>query len=169
MSLDGQTIGDQHWADGDTTDGGTGQDVMGLSCGNMAENYHVHFHLSIILNGGALTVPSHIGIVETSATSECFYSLHTHDASGKIHVEAPAERVFTLGQLFAIWGQPLARDNVAGMPGLPVKAYVVESGDTAATEYTGELAALELGSHRDVTLQIGTPVSAIPTFTWIGD
>jgi hypothetical protein len=158
-----------HWSAGDTSDGGQGQDVMGLSCANMVENYHVHMHLSIILNGDALAVPSHIGIVEKSATSECFYNLHTHEESGKIHIEAPAPGVFTLGQLFAVWGQPLSRDNIAGMPGLPVRVYVVENGATAATEYTGDLAALELQSHRDVTLQVGTPITSIPTFTWIGD
>jgi len=154
--------------DGDTTDGGQGQDVMGLSCANMVENYHVHFHLSIILNGDALAVPSHIGIVESSATSECFYSLHTHDDSGKVHVEAPAPRTFTLAQLFAIWGQPLARDNVAGMPGLPVKVFVVEDGATTATEFTGDIGSLDLASHRDITLQVGTSIAAIPTFTWFG-
>jgi hypothetical protein len=165
----GPTIGAHHWPDGDTSDGGLGQDVLGLSCGNMADTYHVHAHVSIILNGDALAVPSHIGIVETSPTSECFYSLHTHDASGKIHIEAPAPSTFTLGQLFAIWGQPLGRDNVAGMPGLPVKVYVVESGATTATEYTGDLGALDFASHRDVTIQIGTQITEIPTFTWFGD
>jgi len=52
------------------------------------------------------------------------------------------------------------------MPGLPVRVYVVETGATAATEYTGDIGALELASHRDITLQIGTQISAIPTFTW---
>jgi hypothetical protein len=163
----GLAIGAAHWPDGDTSGGGQGQDVMGLSCGNMVESYHVHAHLSIILNGGALAIPSHIGIVDTSPTTDCFYSLHTHDRSGKIHVEAPEQRRFTLGQVFAIWGQPLGRDDVAGMPGLPVRVYVVENG--VAYEYPGDLAALEISSHSDITIQIGTTIAAIPTFTWFGD
>jgi hypothetical protein len=163
---DGHKVGVDHWPDGDTSVGGLGQEVMGLPCGHMDETYHVHAHLSIILNGDALALPADIGIVEQSATTQCYYSLHTHDSSGKIHAEAPEPRTFTLGQLFAIWGEPLGRDNVAGMAGLPVTVYVVEDG--AATEYTDDLAALELESHRDITIQIGTPITEIPTFTWNG-
>jgi hypothetical protein len=162
----GDQIGADHWPDGDTSVGGLGQEVMGLPCGHMDETYHVHAHLSIILNGDPLALPANIGIVEQSATSQCYYSLHTHDSTGKIHIEAPEPRSFTLGQFFAIWGEPLGRDNVAGMPGLPVTVYVVEDG--AATEYTDDLAALELESHRDITIQIGTPITEIPTFTWNG-
>jgi hypothetical protein len=135
----------------------------------MAENYHVHVHVSIMLNGTALAVPSNIGIVSTSATTQCFYSLHTHDASGKIHVEAPEPRTFTLGQLFAIWGEPLSRDNVGGIPGLPVRVFIVEEGATTATEYTdADLGLIEIMSHRDITIQLGTPITSIPTFTWTG-
>jgi hypothetical protein len=43
---------------------------------------------------------------------------------------------------------------------------VVEDG--VASEYTDDLAALELESHRDITIQIGTPITEIPTFTWNG-
>ena len=163
---DGPQVGSNHWPDGDTSTGGLGQEVMGLPCGHMDETYHVHAHLSLVLNGEPLALPSHIGIVEQSDGTECFYSLHTHDTSGKVHIEAPEPRTFTLGQLFAIWGEPLGRDNVAGMPGLPVTVYIVE--DDIATKYTDDLAALELLSHRDITIQIGSPITAIPTFTWDG-
>jgi hypothetical protein len=53
------------------------------------------------------------------------------------------------------------------MPGLPVRVYVVENG--VAYEYPGDLAVLEISSHSDITLQIGTTIAAIPTFTWFGD
>jgi hypothetical protein len=163
---DGHRVGNKYFPDGDTSDGGQGQPVAGLSCGLMSEDYHVHSHLSIFLNGQALAVPLHVGIVETSPTNECTYSLHTHDESGKIHVEAPAPGVFTLGQFFQIWGQPLQTDNIAGLSGMPVVVYLVDDG--VVSKYDGALADIELTSHRLVTLQVGTAITEVPNITWNG-
>jgi len=158
-------VGAAHWEAGDTGDGGQGQTVMGLNCEpTMDETYHVHTHVSIFLNGEALAVPGQIGIVDTSATAQCFYNIHTHDSSGKIHVEAPAPGMFTLGQLFAIWGEPLETTNIGGITGLPVVVYVTDAG--VVTKDTGDWKAIELKSHREVTIQIGTAITEIPNFTW---
>jgi hypothetical protein len=146
--------------------GGLGQPVAGLACGVMVETYHVHSHVSIVLNGTPLAFPDEIGFVELSPTSSCYYNIHTHDMSGKIHVEGPAPATFTLGQLFAIWGQPLERNNIAGLMGMPVVVYVTDDGEV--TEHTGELADIELTSHRLITIQVGTPLTEIPNFTWSG-
>lgn len=165
---DGHQIGVNHWPSSDTSTGGLGQPVDGLSCGDMVENYHVHTHLSIFLNGEALAVPAQLGIVELSATEDCHYNIHTHDKTGKLHVEAPAPGTFTLGQFFNIWGQPLERDNVGGLVGLPVVVYVTDDG--VVSEYTGDMTAIELTSHRLITIQIGTPaITEVPNITWTGD
>ena len=168
VSLDDHhQVGVTHWPNGDTPDGGQGSPVDGLSSVPTAPNTdHVHAHLSIFLNGQALAVPSSVGIVQQSPTTECHYPLHTHDASGVLHEHAAAETFFTLGQFFRIWGQPLQRDNVAGLVGLPVVVYATDAG--VVREYTGELAALQLLTHREITIQVGTPVAAIPNFTWTG-
>ena len=168
VSLDDHTqVGVTHWPNGDTPDGGQGSPVDGLACVPTAPTaYHVHAHLSIFLNGQALAVPSSVGIVQQAPTTECHYPLHTHDASGVLHAHAGAETFFTLGQFFRIWGQPLQRDNVAGLVGLPVVVYATDAG--VVREYTGELAALQLLTHREITIQVGTPVAAIPNFTWTG-
>ncbi len=106
---DNHQVGTTHWDDGDTTAGGQGSPAGGLECmPTMVETYHVHTHVSIFLDGQALSFPGQVGIVRRSA-GDCFYQIHTHDKSGKIHIEAPAPGLFTLGQLFAIWGQPLKR------------------------------------------------------------
>jgi hypothetical protein len=65
-------------------------------------DYHVHVHLALFVEGQELPVPAGIGI-----TDRCLYWLHTHSTDGIIHIEAPAPMDFTLGQFFAIWGQPL--------------------------------------------------------------
>jgi hypothetical protein len=161
----GQQIGATHWPDGDTSTGGLGQPVDGLQCGEMVENYHVHTHLSIFLSGEALAIPGNIGIADLSPTSDCHYNIHTHDRSGKIHVEAPQPGTFTLGQMFHIWGQPLERNNIAGLVGLPVVVYVTD--DEVVSEYTGELGDIELTSHRLITIQVGIPaITEVPNFTW---
>jgi hypothetical protein len=142
--------------------------VAGVECVYPSPiTYHVHAHLSILLNGEALAIPGHIGIVELTPTTECHYPLHTHDRTGMVHLHATAPTDFTLGQFFAIWGQPLERDNVAGFVGIPATVYVVDDG--VASEYTGDLATLQLISHRHITIQLGTPIAEIPQFVWTGE
>jgi hypothetical protein len=61
---------------------------------------HIHQHLDLFVDGRPVTVPALIGI----DPSVGFAPLHTHDASGVIHVESPTVRSYTLGQFFAVWG-----------------------------------------------------------------
>ena len=165
---DNHQIGVDHWDNGDTATGGQGQVVSGLDClPTMAETYHVHTHVSIFLNGEALSVPSDVGIVPAAPQGRCFYSIHTHDKSGKIHIEAAAPGTFTLGQLFAIWGQPLTNTNIAGLTGLPVSVYVTDNG--TVTEAVDNWQNIELTSHREITIAVGTPITEIPNFTWNGN
>jgi hypothetical protein len=164
---DNHQIGVDHWNNRDTDSGGQGQPVSGLEClADMPETYHVHTHVSIFLNGEALSVPAEVGIVRPT-TGDCFYSIHTHDKSGKIHIEAAAPGTFTLGQLFAIWGQPLLNTNIAGLTGMPVSVYVTDNG--VVTEATDNWGSIELKSHREITIAVGTPLTAIPNIIWDGN
>lgn len=162
---DNHAVGAVHWSDGNTASGGQGQVVQGLEClSTMIETYHVHTHVSIFLDGVALAIPADIGITPLQPSGRCFYSIHTHDLSGKIHVEAPAPGTFTLGQLFAIWGQPLETTNVAGLTGKPIVVYSTEQ--ATVTRVTGDWNDIELTSHKEITIQVGTPITEIPNFTW---
>ena len=89
-----------------------------------------------------------------------------YDATGLVHSHATTQTIFTLGQFSRIWGQPLQRDNVAGLVGLPVVVYATDNG--IVREYTGALADLQLLSKREITIQVGTPIAAIPQFSWTG-
>jgi len=166
---DNRQIGEDRWDNGATSTGGLGQDVEGLPCLlNMPDEYHVHTHLSIFLNGEALSVPGNVGIHDLGASEpNCFYPIHTHDKSGKLHIEAEAEGSFTLGQFFAIWGQSLTDTDVAGLTGMPVVVYVTDDGEV--TEVTEDWGAIELTSHRLITIQVGTAIEEIPNITWDGD
>lgn len=164
---DGHTVGAQRWPAGATSIGGNGQPVGGLECiVNLPEAFHVHAHLSIFLNGEALAVPANVGVAEQSPTTACSYSVHTHDGTGKIHVEAAAPGAFTLGQFFAVWGHQLSSSNIADLTGMPVVVYVTDNG--VVTQNTGDWSAIELTSHREITIQVGTAITQIPNFTWSG-
>jgi len=65
--------------------------------------YHAHFSLTIMINGTNYPVPADMGIFSITGNS-CIRAIHTHDASGTIHVETDVSRNYTLGDLFEIWG-----------------------------------------------------------------
>jgi len=156
-----------HWPNGNTATGGQGSPIAGLNCEvNLSEVYHVHTHVSVLLDGVALAIPRSVGRVQTGTNPVCFYSIHTHDLSGKIHVEGPAPDVFTLGQLFEIWGMPLETDNVAGLTGKPIVVYSTDQGTTIKVE--SDWKGIELTSKKLVTIQVGTPITEIPNFNWTG-
>lgn len=160
---DNHQVGVAFWANGNTATGGQGQTVEGVPCAPLVETYHIHSHLSIIVDGQARAIPAQLGIVD-NGTTDCHYQLHTHDLSGKLHVEGPAPATYTLGQMFAIWGQPLATDNVAGITGKPIVFYITENG--TVTRFTGDPKTIELTSHRHIAIQIGTAIAQVPFFTW---
>jgi hypothetical protein len=146
----------------DTAKGGRGQDIDGIQCA--AQEYavlHIHTQLSMFVNGKQIQVPKFIGAAPT-AQGGCLYWIHTHNADGIIHVEAPQIEApgggdYKLGTFFDIWGQPLTRDNVAGIKG-PVTAFV------NGAKYDGDLREIPLKSHQRVVLEMGTPVVPAPNY-----
>jgi hypothetical protein len=148
----------------DTAQGGRGQVVDGIGCGAMEyATLHIHTHLALYYNGKQMQVPQYIGFAPNLAGG-CLYWIHTHDPSGIIHVEAPdisppQGGPYTLGMLFDIWGQPLEREDVAGLVG-PVTAYV------NGTKYDGDLHAIPLRAHQQIVLEVGTPVVPPPNYTF---
>jgi hypothetical protein len=148
----------------DTAQGGRGQTLDGIGCGAMEyATLHVHTHLAIYHNGKQMAVPQFIGFAPNLAGG-CLYWIHTHDPSGIIHVEAPEINPpqggpYTLGMFFDIWGQPLTRDNVAGLTG-NVTAYV------NGQMYEGDLRAIPLRAHQQIVLEVGTPVVAPPNYAF---
>lgn len=150
-------MGTAFWADGSTAIGGRGQPIGGVEC-LKSEDYHIHTHLAIIKDGEVLSIPRNIGL------QGCAYELHTHAGSGVLHVETSTFRRFTLGQFFAVWGQPLERSNIAGITGLPVTVYLNDG--SGLIEYQGSLADLELRDKREVTIVVGKAPPEIPSYIW---
>jgi hypothetical protein len=86
---------------------------------------HDHVHLDVIVDGRRVTIPAGVGLAEPVDAGPCPSStqgqgdcatrhvyvakvanspLHTHSASGIIHVEPDRPGTYTLGQFFDEWG-----------------------------------------------------------------
>ena len=62
---------------------------------------HFHAHLDVFVDGKPVAVPADIGFsFSSTGQPNGISSLHTHDESGIVHIEAPvASDIYTLGQL----------------------------------------------------------------------
>lgn len=162
-------IGTSFFQRGDSPGGGQGQLVDGIPCQAMEQAVvHYHVHLSIFNHGKQIAIPALAGgapiQVPGQPFSVCLYWLHAHDASGIIHIEAaqaeaPDGGIYSLGTFFDIWGYTLKSDQIASFKG-PVTAYV--NGEL----YTGDLSAITFTSHKEITLEVGTPLVKPPTYTF---
>jgi hypothetical protein len=131
--------------------------------------YHIHTHLTIFVNGQQRQVPAGIGIPDAVAqpasggsfiySGKCFYFLHTHTNDGIIHVESPVVKTYTLGEFFDEWQQPLSSSQVGPAKG---KVTAIVNGEV----YQGDPRDIPLGSHEDVTLEVGTPLLAPENINW---
>jgi len=147
-----------------------GAPVDGIQC-NAEEQvaYHIHSHLLVFLNGQPHSIPYGIGLVlpviknaargAFAGASHCYYWLHVHASDGIIHIESPTQRTYTLGQLFALWRQPLSA-NAVGPATAAVTAYV------DGTRFTGDPRTIPLKDHEDIQLDLGTPTPAPQNVNW---
>jgi hypothetical protein len=89
--------------------------------------------------------------------------MHTHDGSGVMHIETNVAKTFTLGQFFALWGQPLSATSVAGLPGKPT-FYVIDN--EKVTRFTADPSTIALNAHREIVIVTGTPPTQVPRYNW---
>src|SRR5215469_13802570 len=132
--------------------------IDGIGCNPMEQAvFHIHAHLDIIINGVYFLVPSQVGI-----PSNCFYWLHTHDESGIVHIEAPIQRDFTLGQFFDIWVKKLSNDqlfNYVASANNPLNVYINGTKVPDGTNYRD----IKLNAHDEIAIIYGNQPSTIPT------
>jgi hypothetical protein len=117
---------------------------------------HYHAHLDVIVDGLSVVVPAGLGITSTGIAP-----LHTHVPDGVLHIEAPSQQTFTLGQVFAEWDVALGRGRVggyvSGVAGRVVGVWV------DGKPFTGDPAQIVLTQHEEIVVAVyrGTP-PAIP-------
>jgi hypothetical protein len=83
------------------------REVALLCTSDMATQFHIHPNLQLVINGQPQTIPANIGV-----KPGCMNALHTHDTSGKIHVESPTARDFTLADFFAVWEKTFNKGQI---------------------------------------------------------
>lgn len=137
--------------------------VDGISCQTSEQLlFHIHAHLAVFVDGQGRLVPYGIGIgmpwrLERTVDGlfvvggSCFSWLHTHDESGIVHIESPVRRIFTLGNFFDIWGQPLGPAQVGPARGA-VHAFV------NGQPYTADPRTVPLSADNVIQLDVGSPV-----------
>jgi len=144
-----------------------GQEVNGISCVTQSQETvaeHTHTLVLIYVDGVERRIPGGVGITpprlvehNTGGTfydvglTDCLYWIHTHAADGIVHVESPRHGTYTLGDLFAIWGQPLRSDQVGPAHGV-VRAFV--NGRLAP----GDPSRIALVNGATIQLDVGAPV-----------
>lgn len=146
-----------------------GQTVDGIECYPWeGVTVHLHIVLDFYANGHQGLIPPGIGIVAplqsgTAALSyagnlHCIYPIHVHVADDVIHVESNVHVTYTLGQLFALWGQPLSQTQVAGYTADRTHPLVFEIMDAQrkVTTYRGDPRALPLTSGETIAILYNT-------------
>ena len=114
---------------------------------------HHHEHLDLYVNGRAVTVPAFVGVDQKDGF---LTELHTHDASGIVHVESPLQRSFTLGQFFCEWGVKLDASCLGPYRG--TIAWWVNG-----RRMQGNPALLDLRQHQEIVIAAGRPPTTVPS------
>ncbi len=149
-----------------------GTTVDGIHCAPVEQlAYHIHAHLAVFVDGRLYQLPAGIGIPGSVAEStnygpvaaggKCFYWLHTHTADGVIHIESPTDRVYTLGELFDEWQQPLSATRVGSVHG-HISAFF------NGKPWKQSLRSIPLLPHALIQFNIGEPTPPLMTVNWTG-
>ncbi|MFL5627943.1 MAG: hypothetical protein ACJ788_20370 [Ktedonobacteraceae bacterium] len=122
-------------------------------------NVHYHAHLNIYVNGKVVSVPQGVGI---ASDNSCLYWLHTHDNTGIIHIESPADHTFTLGNFLDEWSSQFSQ---LGYPSeLDLSGWKVY---VNGQPYTGDLHRITLKSHELITLAYNSPkIQPDTSYNW---
>jgi hypothetical protein len=125
----------------------------------------------VYVNGQPRSLPAAIGMLgpvfqqtpygKFYGATQCIYWLHTHASDGVIHVESPTRRIYTLGNFFDEWSQPLSRTEVAGAKG-KVTAFL------NGKPWTQDPRTIPLLPHASIQLDVGTPVVPAHVISWAG-
>ena len=144
--------------------------VDGISCAPVEQlAYHIHAHLAVFKAGQLYQLPAGVGIPGSqpeqtqygpvAAGGKCYYWLHTHTTDGVIHIESPTKTIYTLGDFFDEWHQPLTATHVAGLTGA-ISAFV------NGKPWKKSPRAIPLLPHEDIQLEIGQPAPPIIRIDW---
>lgn len=110
---------------------------------------HFHAHLDVFVDAKPVAVPADLGL-----GSNDLAELHTHDTSGVLHIEAPANGSWVLGQLFDEWNVRLNSQQIGGLKvghGSTLRVYV------NGRQVNANPATVQLKSHEEIAVVYGSP------------
>jgi hypothetical protein len=132
--------------------------VGGLTCGASGGRYGVHVELFV--DGLVVLLPSGIGVAPPLTGDapyvtggRCSYPLRTLEPTGVVEVAAGG-RPLTLGDLFAVWGQPLGALGFGrwrAAPGERLGVFV------NGVRFAGDPRTVPLDRHAEIVLEVGSP------------
>ena len=145
-----------------------GETRDGLVCAaqeGVAEHFHVY--VAFYANGRQQEVTPNTGIV----AGLCLYPLHVHAGDANVvHIEAPSQSNFTLGQFFDIWGKPLSRTQAGAFTASAQQALVYKTVDASGhvTTVTGDPRGIALAPHETIYILYNSPAVEAKAFTgWL--
>lgn len=119
---------------------------------NGNESYHVHALLHVYVNGQPVTVPANVGIDPSQGIES---TMHTHDTTGIIHMEAAYQYPFKLTDFMAIWGVQFTATQLG--------AYQSQGDSSVQLFVNGlkvdDMTSYSLKPHDSVVLAYGAPGS----------
>jgi hypothetical protein len=131
-----------------------GAAIAGLRCTAAAGPWE-DAHVEVFARGRVLILPPGIGVARPRQAvgaavrrGRCSYPVRTTDPTGVVRYRPG--RGLRLGDLFAVWGQPLARHRVCGFrSGSAVRVYV------GGRRVAGRPGAVPLRRHAEIVVEIG--------------
>jgi hypothetical protein len=128
--------------------------VAGLRC-TSSEPRRFGVHLELFAARRVVIVPAGIGVAPPLRRSgayvlggRCSYPVRTREPTGVIEVERGVTP--TLGRVFAVWGEPLSSNRLAGFTSsAPILAFV------DGKRWHGDPRAIPLRRHAEIVLELG--------------
>ena len=110
---------------------------------------HIHASISVTISGNQIAVPSNTGI-QDEMCSNGMRGIHTHDDTGRLHIETPGAMDAPVGAFFQIWGEDFDETRILnkeandvnevvmfvnGVQNYDYENYVMHDGDVIEIEY----------------------------------
>jgi hypothetical protein len=144
----------------------SGASVGRLACARTGER-RLGAHVELFAHRRVVIVPAGIGMAPPLQArgayvraARCSYPVRTREPTGLLELD-PRAGPFTLGDLFAIWGQPLSATRLAGfraLPGTSVAAYL------DGRPWPGDPRTMPLRHHAVIVLEIAGHVPPHATY-----
>jgi hypothetical protein len=139
-----------------------GAPVGRLRCSAGDGDHRVGAHVELFAHRRVVVVPAGIGMAPPLrargayvTSARCSYPLRTREPTGLLELD-PRAGPLTLGDLFAIWGQPLSASRLAGFrapSGTRVAAYL------NGRPWPGDPQAIPLRRHAVIVLEVAGQVA----------